>query len=141
VTGDLKDGASLDAALQGIETVITMATGTQRVGGPASYIWTEIVNAISQANAAPLLLQYLPMGSEVPLLSPEVGSLLNGMETYESFIDMTETTSANSVELTPLDKFIQRASSLSPARQGRVRPPHPPRSQGLGRRSVRRSGE
>jgi uncharacterized protein YbjT (DUF2867 family) len=102
------------------------------IGGPASYTWTEIVNAISQANVAPLPIQYLPMGSEVPLLSPEVGSLLNGMETYESFIDMTETTSAYSVELTPLDEFIQRAFSLSTVRQGRVRSPHPPRSPGLG---------
>ena len=78
------------------------------IGGPASYNWTEIVNAVGQAMGAPLPVRYLPLGSEVPLLPPEAGNLLNGMETYETFVDMTETAPAYGVKLTTLDEYIRR---------------------------------
>jgi len=55
-----------------------------------------------------LPLQYLPLGSEVPLLPPEVGGLLNGMETFETFVDMSETAPAYGVKLTTLDEYIRR---------------------------------
>ena len=45
--------------------------------------------------AAPLPVNYLPLRSAVPLLPPEVGNLLNGMEIFEIFLDMTETEPAN----------------------------------------------
>jgi hypothetical protein len=57
---------------------------------------------------ASLPVTYLPLGSDVPLLPPEVSSLLNGMETFETFVDMTETAPAYGVELTTLDKYIRR---------------------------------
>ena len=47
-------------------------------------------------------------GTAVPLLPPAASDLLNGMETFETFIDMTETAAAHGVTLTTLDKFIQR---------------------------------
>jgi hypothetical protein len=34
--------------------------------------------------------------------------LLNGMETFETFIDMTETAPAYGVRLTTLDEYLQR---------------------------------
>jgi hypothetical protein len=55
-----------------------------------------------------LPVRHLPLGSEVPFLPPEVGSLLNGMETFETFIDMTETAPAYGVKSTTLDEFIRR---------------------------------
>jgi hypothetical protein len=57
-----------------------------------------------QIMGAELPLQYLPIGSEVPLLPPEAGNLLNGMETFEIYIDMTETAPAYGVTLTTLDE-------------------------------------
>lgn len=78
------------------------------IGGPASYNWTEIVNAVGQAIGASLPVRYLPLGSEVPLLPPEAGVLLNGMETYETFVDMSETAPAYGVKLTTLDEYIRR---------------------------------
>ena len=78
------------------------------IGGPASYTWTEIVEAVSQALGARLPLQYLPPGSQMPLLPPEAGGLLNAMETFESFMDMSEIAPAFGVQPTTLDEYIQR---------------------------------
>ena len=64
--------------------------------------------AESNTNLMTLPLQYLPLGSEVPLLPPEVGGLLNGMETFETFVDMSETAPAYGVKLTTLDEYIRR---------------------------------
>jgi uncharacterized protein YbjT (DUF2867 family) len=78
------------------------------IGGPASYTWTEVVNAISQAVGISLPVQYLPLGSEVPILPPGAGSLLNSMETFEDTMDLTETASAYGVELTKLDAYVRK---------------------------------
>jgi NADH dehydrogenase len=78
------------------------------IGGPASYTWTQIVNTASQVMGADLPVQYLPSGSEVPLLPPETSSLLNGLETFETYIDMTETAPAYGVTLTTLDEYLRR---------------------------------
>jgi NADH dehydrogenase len=78
------------------------------IGGPTSYTWTQIVNTAGQVMGADLPVQYLPLGSEVPLLPPEAGNLLNGMETFETYIDMTETAPAYGVTLTTLDEYLRR---------------------------------
>ncbi|NTU63113.1 MAG: SDR family oxidoreductase [Chloroflexi bacterium] len=78
------------------------------IGGPASYTWTEIVTAVGQALGAPLPVQYLPLGSQVPLMPDEVSGLLNAMETFESFMDMSQTAPAFGVKLTTLNEYIQR---------------------------------
>jgi uncharacterized protein YbjT (DUF2867 family) len=77
------------------------------IGGPASYTWTQIVNTAGQVMGAELPVQYLPLGTAVPLLPPAASDLLNGMETFETFIDMTETAPAYGVTLTTLDEYIQ----------------------------------
>jgi uncharacterized protein YbjT (DUF2867 family) len=78
------------------------------IGGPVSYTWTEIVTAVGQAMGAPLPVQYLPLGSQVPLMPDEVSALLNGMETFETFVDMGQTAPAYGVKLTTLDEYIRR---------------------------------
>ncbi len=99
-----------DVAAFGIAAVDNPRAANQRIGigGPASYTWTEIVSAVGAALGAQLPVRYLPLGSEVPGLPPEVGSLLNGMETFETFVDMTETAAAYKLKLTTLDEFIRR---------------------------------
>jgi uncharacterized protein YbjT (DUF2867 family) len=78
------------------------------IGGPASYTWTQIVNTAGQVMGAELPVQYLPLGTTVPLLPPAASDLLNGMETFETFIDMTETAPAYGVTLTTLDEYLRR---------------------------------
>jgi hypothetical protein len=48
------------------------------------------------------------LGTAVPLLPPAASDLLNGMETFETFIDMTETAPAYDVTLTTLVEFIEQ---------------------------------
>ncbi len=99
-----------DVAAFGIAAVDNPRAVNQRIaiGGPASYSWTEVVDAVSAVMGAPLPVNYLPLGSDVPLLPPDVGSLLNGMETFETFVDMAETAPAYGIKLTTLDEFIRR---------------------------------
>ena len=78
------------------------------IGGPASYTWTEIVQAVNKGMGAQLPVQYVPLGSNVPLLPPEAVNLFNGMETYETYADMSELAPAYGMKLTTLDEFIQR---------------------------------
>jgi NADH dehydrogenase len=71
------------------------------IGGP-SYSWTEVVDAAGAAMGQPLPVNYIPPGSDVPLVDPMVSGLLNAMETYEDAIDMGHTPAQYGVELTPL---------------------------------------
>jgi NADH dehydrogenase len=86
----------------------TAANQRISIGGPASYNWTEIVDAVSRATGTTLPVQYLPLGSQVPLLPDGISALLNGMETFETFVDMNETAPAYGITLTTLDEYIQR---------------------------------
>lgn len=98
-----------DVAAFALAALDNPAAANQRIGigGPASYTWTEVVDAVGKAIGMQLPVHYLPLGSQVPLLSDEVGGNLNGMETFETFVDMSETAPAYGVKLTPLDEFIQ----------------------------------
>ena len=78
------------------------------IGGPASYTWTQIVETAGRIMGMDLPVQYLPLGTAVPLLPPAVSDLLNGMETFEASIDMTETAPAYGVTLTTLVEFIEQ---------------------------------
>jgi NADH dehydrogenase len=99
-----------DVAAFAIAAVGNPKAANQRIGigGPASYTWSEIVARVGKAMGAQLPVQYLPLGSDVPLLPPEAGKLLNGMETFETFVEMEETAARYGVRLTTLDAFIQR---------------------------------
>jgi uncharacterized protein YbjT (DUF2867 family) len=84
------------AANQGIDT-----------GGPASYTWTQVVETAGRVMGRDLPVQYLPPGSELPLLPPLFGEFMSSMENSEVFIDMTETAPAYGVTLTTLEEFIE----------------------------------
>ena len=76
------------------------------IGGP-SYSWTEVVTLIGDAMGQALPVDYVPPGSEVPLVPPMVGDMLAAYETYETFIDMGDLPARFGVELTPLPVVLQ----------------------------------
>jgi uncharacterized protein YbjT (DUF2867 family) len=98
-----------DVAAFAVASVDHPAARNQRiaVGGPASYSWTEVVQAVGEAMGQPLPVNYVAPGEPVPLLPPTIGALLPGMETYETFIDMSETAPRYGVELTTLEAFAR----------------------------------
>ena len=77
------------------------------IGGPA-YTWTEVVTEAGEAMGHDLPINYVPIGSEVPLLDPVISNLLNAHETYESVIDMGDVPEQYGVELTPMGTVLQR---------------------------------
>ena len=99
-----------DVAAFAVAAVDNPRAANQRIsiGGPASYSWSEIVAVVGQAMGAKLPVQYLPPGSPAPLLPDEIGALLNGMETFETFVEMSETAPTYGVKLTTLDDYIGR---------------------------------
>jgi uncharacterized protein YbjT (DUF2867 family) len=92
------------------------------IGGPDSFTWTEVFDRANQALGGALQVQYLPPGSEVPFLPPAANILITGMETYESFVDMSELVPAFGIEPTTLDTYIQRTfvPRSQPARPQRL---------------------
>ena len=100
-----------DVAAFGLAMVDNPRAVNQRVdiGGPASYTWTQIAATVGKTLGADLPIQYLPLGSTVPLLPPAASDLMNSHETFETFVDMTETAPAYGIMLTTLDEYIQRA--------------------------------
>lgn len=77
------------------------------IGGP-SYSWTEVVTMAGEAMGQALPINYVPPGSEVPLLPPMVGGMLTAYETFETFIDMGDLPAQFDVELTPLPMVLQQ---------------------------------
>jgi uncharacterized protein YbjT (DUF2867 family) len=78
-----------------------------QIGGP-SYSWTEVVTMAGEALGQALPVNYMPPGSDVPLLAPTVSGLLNAFETYEDAIDMGDVPAQFGVELTPLPTVLQQ---------------------------------
>lgn len=99
-----------DVAALGLAAVNHPQAVNQRIaiGGPDSYTWTQIVATAGKVMGADLPVQYLSFGSEIPLLPPSVGEIMNGMETYESFVDMTTIAPTYGVKLTTLEEYLQQ---------------------------------
>ncbi|MEJ2304949.1 MAG: NmrA family NAD(P)-binding protein [Anaerolineales bacterium] len=87
------------------------------IGGPASYTWTEVIQAVGRALGQELPVNYVGFDEDVPLLPEGVPDLLKGMETFETFIDMSRTAPQYGVELTSLDMFAHQFF-IQPAIQG-----------------------
>jgi hypothetical protein len=80
---------------------------TVTIGGPASYTWTEVVQAVGKAIGQDLPINYVSFEEPVPLLPEGAPDVLKALETYESFIDMSQTAPMYGIELTPLEAFAK----------------------------------
>lgn len=78
------------------------------IGGPASFTWTEVVQETGAHLGTELPIEYLPLGSSISYVPPGVSAIANGQETYEDFLDMSETAPAYGVTLMTLGEFIDR---------------------------------
>jgi uncharacterized protein YbjT (DUF2867 family) len=77
------------------------------IGGPGSYTWTEIVATAGQVMGTNLPVSYLALDGPVPYLPPGAGDLFTGMETFETYVDMSELAPAYGVKLTGLEEFLR----------------------------------
>lgn len=78
------------------------------IAGPASYSWTEAVEAVGRALGQQIAIHYVAPGEPVPLIPPSMAPILAAQEMEDSFIGMGETSRRYSLEPTLLDTFAGR---------------------------------
>ncbi len=78
------------------------------IGGSASYTWTEVVGAVEKYLECSLPIQYVPLGSPIPLIHPIYSILMTGAELGESYVDMRQTAAEFGIAVTPLQAGIQK---------------------------------
>lgn len=77
------------------------------VGGPASYSWTEVVQSVGKTLGQELPIRYASFDQPIPLLPEGMPEMLKNLETFETFIDMSQTAPQYGVKLTSLEAFAQ----------------------------------
>ncbi|MBK9749195.1 MAG: SDR family oxidoreductase [Chloroflexi bacterium] len=77
--------------------------------------WTEIVQMVAHATKRQIPVQYVPIGTPLPLLPDIFNALMWGMETYESSIDMKHWRQVFNVKLDSIEDFARRTFVAHPA--------------------------
>jgi len=84
------------------------------VGGPTAVSWRDIVAAYERATGRPIDVRWIQPGELLPDLPPGLTELVSGLlaalETFDSPVDMTETSRTFGVTLTTLEEFIAGAT-------------------------------
>jgi uncharacterized protein YbjT (DUF2867 family) len=84
------------------------------IGGPEPLCWRDVVETYERVLERSIPVEFVAMGEPVPLPDP-MPSILAGMETYDSAIEMEEIARTFDVPLTRLETFVreQVASQLA----------------------------
>jgi uncharacterized protein YbjT (DUF2867 family) len=84
------------------------------IGGPEPLSWREVVETYERVLERSIPVEFVAMGEPMPLPDP-MPSILAGMETYDSAIEMEELARTFDVPLTRLETFVreQVASQLA----------------------------
>ena len=83
------------------------------VGGPEAVSWTEVVRRVARAIGRELPIEYVPIGSPLPL-PPATWDLMYSTEMYEVVIPMNDVTDKFGVSLTSIDDVAKRLFTLVP---------------------------
>jgi len=83
------------------------------VGGPEAVSWTEVVRRVARAIGRDLSIDYVPIGSPLPLPSA-TWDLMYSTEMYDAVIPMNEVIDKFGVSLTSLDEVATRLFKLVP---------------------------
>ncbi len=83
--------------------------------GSTRATWTEIVQMVAYATGRKIPVQYVPIGTPLPLLPELFFALMWGMETYETTIDMTHWLQVFNVQLDSVEDFARRTFVPHPA--------------------------
>jgi uncharacterized protein YbjT (DUF2867 family) len=78
------------------------------LGGPQALSWRDVVAIYEQLLGRLVPIQTVAPGEVVPGLPPLASGLMAAMDTYDSPLDMAETTSMLGVELTSVETFARR---------------------------------
>jgi uncharacterized protein YbjT (DUF2867 family) len=84
------------------------------IGGPEPLSWRDVVETYERVLERSIPVEFVAMGEPVPLPDP-MPSILAGMETYDSAIEMEELARTFDVPLTRLETFVQEQVASQPA--------------------------
>jgi uncharacterized protein YbjT (DUF2867 family) len=84
------------------------------IGGPEPLSWREVVETYERVLERSVPVEFVAMGEPVPLPDP-MPSILAGMETYDSAIEMEEIARSFDVPLTRLETFVREQVASQPA--------------------------
>jgi uncharacterized protein YbjT (DUF2867 family) len=98
-----------DVAAFGVATVVRPEARNQylAIGGPEPLSWRDVVATYERALGRSIPVEFVAMGESVPGLPDPMPALLAGMETYDSIVEMEETSSTFDVPLTRLETFVR----------------------------------
>jgi uncharacterized protein YbjT (DUF2867 family) len=84
------------------------------IGGPEALSWRDVVETYERVLERSIPVEFVKMGEPMPLPEP-MPSILAGMETYDSSIEMEEIASTFDVTLTRLETFVREQVASQPA--------------------------
>ena len=84
------------------------------IGGPEPLSWRDVVETYERVLDRSIPVEFVAMGDPVPLPDP-MPSILAGMETYDSVIEMEELARTFDVPLTRLETFVREQVASQPA--------------------------
>jgi uncharacterized protein YbjT (DUF2867 family) len=77
------------------------------IGGSEALSWREVVATYERVLERPIPVEYVAMGGPVPGLPNPMPDMLAGMETYDSVVEMEETSRTFDVPPTRLETFVR----------------------------------
>jgi uncharacterized protein YbjT (DUF2867 family) len=77
------------------------------IGGPEPLTWRDVVATYERVLERPISVEFVAAGEQVPGLPDPMPTLLAGMETYDSVIEMDEISRTFDVPLTTLETFVR----------------------------------
>jgi uncharacterized protein YbjT (DUF2867 family) len=77
------------------------------IGGPEALTWRDVVTIYERVLERSIPVEFVAMGEPVPGLPEPMPAMLAGMETYDSVVEMEETSRTFGVPLTTLEKFVR----------------------------------
>jgi NADH dehydrogenase len=81
------------------------------IGGPEPLSWLAVVETYERVLGRHISVEFVAPGEEVPGLPEPMPALLAGMETYDSAIEMEQTSRTFGVELTSLETFVREQAA------------------------------
>jgi uncharacterized protein YbjT (DUF2867 family) len=84
------------------------------IGGPEPLSWRDVVETYERVLDRSIPVEFVAMGEPMPLPEP-MPSILAGMETYDSAIEMEELARTFDVSLTRIETFVREQVASQPA--------------------------
>jgi uncharacterized protein YbjT (DUF2867 family) len=77
------------------------------LGGPAAVSWQEVIHTFERLAKVQLPVHHAALGGPVEGMPEDIVEMLNGMESYDSFVDMAEAIGLLGISPTSMEEVVQ----------------------------------